>query len=504
MSLNRRILAVFLLSIIAVSAIIFAVNRVTVKGAIQSIIRQNLDDVVDTAVHLIDAIPAADMEKLQAALNKQIKIADSGFLFVLDTAGNMVIHKKVQGENWRDKPHIRRMLDERNGFHRYLSPKTKTYKVAAFRHHAPRDWIIVAGYFEDEVLGAPLAGITQNALLTFVPMVVLLMGGVALYLRRYVTLRLSRSITLLGDGTRQVADAAQQVAGSGQQLAQGASDQAASLEETASALEELAAQTRQNSENGEQADRSIKGTVAAVEEGVASMRRLSAVIGEIKDSSNETSKIIKTIDDIAFQTNLLALNAAVEAARAGEAGKGFAVVAEEVRSLAQRSAEAAQNTSHLIAQSQANAQNGVEVVAVVAEQLEAIRDSSAKVSTLIGEIAAASREQSDGIAQVNTATAEMDRVVQQNAADSEESASAAEELSAHASAMAREVRDLDAVVTGRRANPAQEAAGSSRYPTRHPTAGPATVHHAARREPDRVIPLDDDPAEEPKDMVAAA
>ena len=254
----------------------------------------------------------------------------------------------------------------------------------------------------------------------------------------------------LNVGSEQVASASDQVASTSQSLAEGSSEQASSLEETSSSLEEMAAQTRQNAENAEQADHSVRETATMVEKGVTSMERMNAAINEIQESADETSKIIKTIDDIAFQTNLLALNAAVEAARAGEAGKGFAVVAEEVRNLAQRSAEAARNTSELIAKSQENAGNGVNVADDVARQLKSIKESSTKVTTLISEITAASKEQSQGIDQVNTAVSEMDKVVQKNAADSEESASAAEELSSQAKEMDKLVAQLKEIVAGRK------------------------------------------------------
>lgn len=192
----------------------------------------------------------------------------------------------------------------------------------------------------------------------------------------------------------------------------------------------------------------MKETSVIVDQGVESMKRMSKAINEIMESSNETSKIIKTIDEIAFQTNLLALNAAVEAARAGEAGKGFAVVAEEVRNLAQRSAEAARNTSTLIEKSQLNAQNGVEVADEVASQLNSINSSSDAIETLIAEIAAASNEQTQGINQVNTATSEMDKVVQSNAANSEETASAAEELSSLGAELERMVEGLRSIIGG--------------------------------------------------------
>ena len=270
----------------------------------------------------------------------------------------------------------------------------------------------------------------------------------AIIITRGITRPVNRIIEGLNSGATQITAASAQVASSSQQMAEGASQQASGLEETSSSLEEMASMTRQNAENSRQANTLAVEAADQVKVGQESMGRLSLAINEIKKSSDETAKIVKTIDEIAFQTNLLALNAAVEAARAGEAGKGFAVVAEEVRNLAQRSAEAAKNTQALIEGSQKNSEKGVSVAGETAAALEKITVTAKKVADLVSEITAASQEQSQGIDQVNTAVAEMDRVVQANAANAEESASASEELSAQARELKDIVHQLVALVKG--------------------------------------------------------
>ncbi len=278
---------------------------------------------------------------------------------------------------------------------------------------------------------------------------VILALGFGLFLSSSISKALNRIIAGLSSGSEQVSSAANQVSASSQQMAEGANEQASSLEEVSSSLEESSSMVKQNADNASQANSLMEDTKKRVEQGDASIKKVGLAISEIKNSSDQTAKIVKTIDEIAFQTNLLALNAAVEAARAGDAGKGFAVVAEEVRNLAQRSAEAAKNTAALIEESQKNAEKGVTVSEEAALAVKGISESALKVAGLINEISAASKEQAQGIDQINTAVAQMDKVTQANASNAEESASASEELSAQAKELSDMVKELVTIVEGR-------------------------------------------------------
>jgi len=294
-----------------------------------------------------------------------------------------------------------------------------------------------------------------NTMLVVGAVIALLVAlALAVFLTRGITLPLERIISSLTAGAEQVYSASNQVAAASQQLAQGSSEQAASLEESSASLEEMAGMTRSNAANSRKADEAARETQAAAGRGVHAMTDMGSAIDRIKQTSDATARIVKSIDDIAFQTNLLALNAAVEAARAGEAGRGFAVVAEEVRSLAQRSAEAAKNTAGLIEESQTSAEQGVTASTQVSESLTSIVTLVDSVTGLVGGIAVASEEQASGIEQVNASVAQMDRVTQGNAANAEESASASEELSAQARELNVMVETLIRTVRGDQATSA--------------------------------------------------
>ena len=323
---------------------------------------------------------------------------------------------------------------------------------------------------------------------------------VSAFIIKNITTAINRVIEGLTEGSDQVASAAGQVSSASQSLAEGSSEQAASIEETSSSLEEISSMTKQNADNAGQADSLMKDTNQVVAFANQSMEKLTVAMQELSAASDETQKVVKTIDEIAFQTNLLALNAAVEAARAGEAGAGFAVVAEEVRNLALRSAEAAKSTAVLIEGTVKKVGEGSELVNKTNDEFAKVAESGVKVGELVGEISAASNEQAQGIGQVNTAVTEMDKVIQQNAANAEESASASEELNAQAEQMKILVEELSIMVGG-----ARKINDGARKTTMHLIGQPShspkikkdknraiTAGNSQEVNPNQVIPMDDD------------
>jgi len=271
----------------------------------------------------------------------------------------------------------------------------------------------------------------------------LILGVACAYLIAQSIVRPLRQVAdTLRAGADQTAAAAGQVSAASQSLADGASEQAASLEETSASLEEMASMTKRNADSAAQAKEISSQTRVAVETGASDMAEMKIAMEAIRHSSDDISKIVKTIDEIAFQTNILALNAAVEAARAGEAGMGFAVVAEEVRGLAQRSAQSARETAVKIEEAIAKSHRGVQISGRVADSLTVILDKARTVDMLIAEIATACHEQSQGTDETNMAISKMDQITQTNAADAEETAGASEELNAQAILQREAVEEL--------------------------------------------------------------
>jgi len=336
-------------------------------------------------------------------------------------------------------------------------------------------WAIVSEMTEAEAFAA-VNDLRVTALIVAVVCMVLVLL-VALYVSRMVSQPIMLAVAQMQIASKETGSAASEVSSASQLLADGASEQAASLEETGSAINEIhsiiqtgAQQAQQTNETAQSASASANAGQAAmadlrtqVDAVVGSAKEMEVAMAEIQESSASISKIIKTIDEIAFQTNILALNAAVEAARAGEAGAGFAVVADEVRSLAGRASEAARQTSALIEDSVARSQHGVTVNEAVGVNLQQVLEKASQVdqgfnkiteevnmvATTMHEFESSSRDQSEGIEQINAAMVQVSDVTQQNAASAEEAASASEELNAQALSLTEIVSALSAVVYGK-------------------------------------------------------
>ena len=308
---------------------------------------------------------------------------------------------------------------------------------------------------------AVAVGTGRTSVIIGLPTAVLVGILLSWFIIRSITRELRQTAHFLTEGASQVAAAAAQISATSQTLAEGASEQAAALEETGASLEEMSSMTRRNADNAQTARDAAMHTRHAADAGAEKMKTLLAATESIKAASEDITKILKVIDEIAFQTNILALNAAVEAARAGDAGAGFAVVADEVRSLAQLCATAARETTEKIEDSATKSHQGAQLSTEVAGSFMEIRTKARELDELVAEIAAASKEQSQGVGQVNTAIIEMDKVTQSNAASAEESASASEELNAQAESLKEAVASLQQLVGGSQGDPNQEGQAAS-------------------------------------------
>jgi len=368
-----------------------------------------------------------EMEKLDASLKDDVKKSLLAALLQAAGAFGKGLDDVIAGKQARDK-----ILAER--LNRFAPEFTATIgKVKSSVHD-----------FQSDLESRTNADQRRNELVVAVVTGTGIVFGIgfAFAIIGSVNRRITAVAARLATESDKAAVSAAQVAEASQSMAQGATQQASSLEETSSSLHEMASMTQRNSENAQNAKTLANQTRQTADAGATDMEQMKAAMGAIKGSSVEISKIIKTIDEIAFQTNILALNAAVEAARAGEAGLGFAVVADEVRNLAQRCAGAARETADKISASTEKSEQGVRISEKMAVNLAAIVEKTRQLDERIAEIAQSSHEQSEGIGQLNAAVTSMDKITQDNAAVAQQSAAASEEFKSQAAQVRLAVTEL--------------------------------------------------------------
>ncbi|MFH1035342.1 MAG: methyl-accepting chemotaxis protein [Pseudomonadota bacterium] len=376
-------------------------------------------------------IATLDLTYFTSEFLDPIKVGQQGYAYLVSAKGLALGHpdkKKIMDLDLSKLDFGRQIMAAKQGLLSYTFEGSD--KLAAFQHDSELGWVVVVtANYADLMAPARRLGYING----LIALAALALAGLVMFLvARAIVRPINACVRALSEGAVQVAEASAQVSSTSQALAEGTSAQASSLEQSSASLEELAAMTRQNADHAQQAKGLVGETSRAVEQATHSLTELGQAMERVSQASDQTAKIIRTIDEIAFQTNLLALNAAVEAARAGEAGAGFAVVADEVRNLAMRATEAARNTAGLIEQNIQEVKSGAELLAVTGQAFQGVEGSAVKARDLITEIASASAEQAQGIEQLNQAMASMDKITQGNAASSEESAAAAEELSAQA------------------------------------------------------------------------
>ena len=369
-------------------------------------------------------------------------LLNSGFIALMDDRNNLVFQSEVTPDGYMKES---RVTDWINNDAQHGSISFGGYDLSKHKFDKWGYTVVTAIKQTDVLMEIGVMGLVVlgPSLLLIFSVIVLAFLGI-----RRITTQLNQTIVGLSESSDHVHASANQLSASSRDMAAGASEQAAGLEETSSTLEELTAMVNSNTETTRDLDQRARSVNETTQQGSIAMKKLAGMINEIKNASNDTANIIKTIDEIAFQTNLLALNAAVEAARAGEAGRGFAVVAEEVRNLAMRSAEAARNTTELITASQEKSDSGVKAAEDVTAVLENASREINQMVELVRVVAMSTNDQSKGIEQINKTVRVLDENTQRTAASSEETSASSSELVSMVGRLNSLVNDLKKLVGG--------------------------------------------------------
>jgi methyl-accepting chemotaxis protein len=473
LSLSRRIMALGIGIVICFTALLGWLYPELRKSAFESkeiALRQLVESATSIVAVQVEAARRGEVSEDEAkaralATLRTMRYDKSNYFWVNDLAPKMVMHPikpEMDGKDLRDyKDPVGTFLfndmvavakKDGAGYVSYRWSKPNHDKPVAKTSYVQLvpewGWIVGSGMYVDDVaeeankalflvFGAALAIIIVSLVLSW-------------SLARSITRPIHHAINELRHGSQSLQSSAGDVADASQAVAESSTEQAASLQETSASVQEIAAVTRRSAESTRQADALASAASTSTARGNEAMAEMSGAISAIKQSSDETARIIKIIDEIAFQTNQLALNAAGEAARAGEAGKGFAVVAEEVRNLAQRSAEAARNSNGLLEQARDHADAGVRASRKFTEILGEMTGAINSLTGILGEVTTASDAQAQGVGRIGSAMEQLDVVTQKNASSSEQLSAAGQQLSTQAADLQNIVQELESVVSGAR------------------------------------------------------
>lgn len=422
-------------------------------------------NILETYKHRVDTKELTLAQAQEMALQdvREIRYEGENYIWINNYNNIMLAHPKKEGHDIStiaDINGVKFFLDGSNiarekgtGIVKYHWVKngqdpSKVYpKVSFFRSFPDWGWVIGTGVYVDEINGVVL-NVSLQVIFGTILIIAIIVVGVLFTIVKDLINTMANITNGLGGSYSLITSASNQVGTASTRLAEATTEQAAAIQETSATLEETTSMVRQNNQNTIEAAKLAKLSKESANTGNQGMVEMMSAMNEIKKSSDDISKVIKVIDDIAFQTNILALNAAVEAARAGDAGKGFAVVAEEVRNLAQRSAQAAKDTTGMIEKNINLSGHGADVAKTVCESINEIDAQSRKVSELLDEISVATSEQAQGIEQIRQAIVQIESVLQSNAQIADESAMASEELLNQTKNMNNIVEQLTEIVNG--------------------------------------------------------
>jgi len=476
-------------------------------------------DLTRTGIKMVAAIPIFDKGKFLGTLEfiqglnsiqKGLKKNGIDFLFLMDK-------DKLSVANQIKNPTM--VSDYVLSLKSYDKKFLKVAKYISYRELKQKGYVIYNDYFisykdvvdangqkvgiylisqklkDVQVQSAEIINLINTFVMFIIVLLIIVLFIVSFVFYNFATKPITKAVETITSSSQQIIAASNEVASSSTMLAQSSSSQAASVEEISATIEQTSTTIEQTANNSREADILSSDANKAAQDGYEYIQKLLVSMDEITDSSKEIANIIKTIDEIAFQTNLLALNAAVEAARAGEHGLGFAVVADEVRNLAGKSANAAKETATIIEDSLSQIQKGNAIASDTNKAFEEIMAKIKKSSDLVSEISLASKEQTEGIKQINKAMTQIDEVTQTIASTSEQSAAASEELNAQAVSMGEIITSVGKLVGYNNATLVQNV--SQKYAhthINHHTPVKPKVEESTKK-PEDILPLDDDDME---------